>query len=507
MLRKFWTWLMGTTAPVTISPPAAAKRSALAIADDAHVGPEHDATFVSEPFKRYTPAPGVLPTGTALAQDNAMSLATAWAQGGTGTIHEGLGFMGYPYLAELSQRPEYRAIVETIAKEMTRKFIKITASGQTDKSRKVDKLTRALKQYNIQGLFRELAELDGFFGRAHLYIDTGYTEDAAELKTPLILDPRKIPRRGDGSLQGFKVVEPIWVYPSTYNSDNPLAPDFCRPRGWYVMGREIHRDRLLTFVSREVPDILKPAYAFGGLSLSQMVKPYVDRWIRTVRSVSDMVHAFSKTILKTNMASVLQGGPAAPLLSRVKMFTQYRDNRAVSVIDKDSEEIQDVSTPLGTLDKLQAQSQEHLASISGIPLVVLLGVTPSGLNASSDGEIKVFYARVKSFQEDLFNAPLEVVLALLQLKIFGSIDPDIGFEYPPLWEESAKEKADTDKVKADTDVAYIDAGVVAPEEVRTSLASDDSSRYHGLSGPAPEPPEQEDPQDDGQPQDDLADAA
>jgi hypothetical protein len=47
------------------------------------------------------------------------------------------------------------------------------------------------------------------------------------------------------------------------------------------MSREVHRSRLLTFIGRELPDILKPAYAFGGLSMSQMLKPYVDNRLRS----------------------------------------------------------------------------------------------------------------------------------------------------------------------------------------------------------------------------------
>ena len=56
----------------------------------------------------------------------------AWAT--AGLWGEGLAFPGYPYLAELAQRPEYRNIVETLAEEMTRKWIKIISTGDDDKT-------------------------------------------------------------------------------------------------------------------------------------------------------------------------------------------------------------------------------------------------------------------------------------------------------------------------------------------------------------------------------------
>jgi uncharacterized protein len=45
---------------------------------------------------------------------------------------EGLIFLGYPYLAELAQRPEYRVISETIADDATRKWIDFDVKGAED---------------------------------------------------------------------------------------------------------------------------------------------------------------------------------------------------------------------------------------------------------------------------------------------------------------------------------------------------------------------------------------
>jgi hypothetical protein len=50
----------------------------------------------------------------------------------------------------------------------------------------------------------------------------------------------------------------------------------------------------------------------------------------------------------------------------------------VFAIDKDTEDFANVEKSLAGLDKLQAQAQEHMAAVCGIPLVILLGVTPTG---------------------------------------------------------------------------------------------------------------------------------
>lgn len=429
----------------------------------------------------YVPPDGVIPAKNrtaAIAMDE-----TPYDFLNQNSLFAGQAFLGYPYLSLLTQQPEYRKISEVIAKEMTRKWIKIRASGEEDKSEKVQQLEKAFKKYRVQDHFRKAAELDGFFGRGQIYLDLKTPkgglarENPAELESPLILSPAKI---GKGSLVGLQVIEPIWTYPSSYNASSPLAPDYFRPSKWYVMGQTVHSSRLLKFVSREVPDLLKSAYNFSGLSMSQIAQPYVNNWLRTRDSVSDLVHSFSVSGIKTNMASILTGGANTDLFARAELFNKMRDNRGVFMLDKDTEEFFQFNTPLGGLDALQAQAQEQMASVSNIPLVKLLGIQPAGLNASADGEIRVFYDHIAAMQQMMFSANLSSVLDIIQLSEFGEIDPEIGFEFEPLYAMDEVQRSTVRKNDADTDVALITGGVISPDDSRRRLAADPESLYHGL---------------------------
>jgi phage-related protein (TIGR01555 family) len=438
---------------------------------------------VENAFKPATPPPGVIPQGhTAMAMDEAASEVSTWA--GEWMFQEGIGFLGYPYLAELGQRPEYRRISEIIATEMTRKWIKLQATGDDDQARseKIIALEKLMKRYKIQDLFRRAAELDGFFGRAHIFIDLGVSGEPEELKSPVgkigsSLIKAKVKK---GSLKGFKIIEPVWTYPNAYNSSDPLAEDFYKPTSWFVQGKLIHETRMITFVAREVSDMLKPAYSFGGLSLSQMAKPYVDNWLRTRQSVSDLLHSFTVFVLKTDMSATLEGEDSTVMFDRAVLFNRLRDNRGLMMINKDTEEFENVSASLGSLDKLQAQAQEHMSAVSGIPLVKLLGITPSGLNASSDGEMRCFYDWIEAQQKNQFTDHLTRVIELIQLSEWGEIDEAITFQFLPLWTLDASALAAMRKTEIDTDVAMIENGIIDPAESRKRVASDEDSPYATL---------------------------
>lgn len=427
-----------------------------------------------------------IPQDRRMAMDEAVGGINSWAGGawnsfGLNAAFEGVTFLGYPYLAELAQRPEYRVIVETIATEMIRKWIRIEAKGDSDKSRQIGRLTDEMERLQVRERFGQVCEIDGYFGRAHLYVDTGQTDDREELLTPIGNGVNAISKEkiGKGSIKRLAVVEPVWCYPSSYNSNNPLKPDWYNPQRWFAMGSELHTSRLLPFVGREVPDMLKPAYAFGGLSLSQMAKPYVENWLNTRQSVADIIQAFSVMVLKTNLGETLTPG-GDQLFARADLFNNTRDNRGLMMIDKEAEDFANVSAPLGTLDALQAQTQEHMAAVSRIPLVKLLGISPHGLNATAEPELRAFYDTIHAFQAKFFTPNLKRIFAMAQLNIWGRVDPDLSFVYEPLWSMTEKEEAEIRKLDAETGQIHVDTGALSSEEERSRIANDPSTRYPGI---------------------------
>jgi hypothetical protein len=121
-----------------------------------------------------------------------------------------------------------------------------------------------------------------------------------------------------------------------------------------------------------------------------------------------------------------------------------------------------------------------MAYPSGIPLVKLLGVTPSGLNASSDGEIRVFYDSIVASQARIGTPGVRRIGDVMQTHLFGEVDPDITWQWNPLWEMSEKEAAEVRKINAETAQIEIDSGVLDPHEERQRIANAEDTLYPGL---------------------------
>lgn len=389
----------------------------------------------------------------------------------------GTGFIGYPRLAELAQISEYRSVSETTANEMTRQWIEIKSAGEEDNSEAIRQIEECCERLNVRDVFRKAVETDGLFGRGQILVQI--KDHDGKLANPLLLTEKTIAK---GSLKALVNIEPMWTTPAPYNAVDPTLPDFYKPKAWYVMAQEIHASRLFTLISRPVPDMLKPAYNFGGVSMTQLMMPYVERWLRTVDSVSDLLHSFSLSGIKTDMSAILGGSDDGDtnIILRAELYNRLRDNRGLMLLSKDEEEFFQFNTPLSGLDALLAQSQEQMAAPSHTPLVKLLGITPSGLNASTEGEIAVYYDHIRAMQENLLRDPLDKLLKLVQLHLFGKVNDNITFDFVPLRQMSETELSTIRKSDTDRDVAYIQAGVVSAEEVRGRLAGEPGSGYNGI---------------------------
>lgn len=427
------------------------------------------------PVERFGPPvmlPGVVPDVDKLAMDDSMSNVYSYANQSAGCNES---FPGYPLLAQLTQQAEYRMLSEKTAMAMVRKWIKLRSKGDDDKTKRLAAIEDELTRLKVRELFGEAAKMDGFFGRCQLFVDIG-EQAGPGLEKGLFMDKAVL----FGKLRKFKVIESMYTYPNDYSASNPMADDYYNPRTWFVMGQKVHSSRLLTFVGRPVPDMLKPSYNFGGLSMSQLARPYVENWTETRKSVGKLLRNFSTSGVKTDLSTVLAGDSGEDLLDRLQLYTEMRDNQGVMALDFQSEEFFQFNVPLTTIDKLQAQAQEQMASVSSMPLSVLLGVTPTGLNASTDGEIRIFYDHVADMQRALFGDNLTKVIQLIQLSKFGDVDPDIVYDFVPLWEQSETELAANRKADADAAAVLVEMGAISPEEVRQKLANDEHSGYDGL---------------------------
>jgi hypothetical protein len=118
-------------------------------------------------------------------------------------------------------------------------------------------------------------------------------------------------------------------------------------------------------------------------------------------------------------------------------------------------------------------STKVAAAAAQMPISKLFGQSATGLNATGEGDARNWYDAVAVYQAERRKRPAyEQILKLLFASKSGptrGIEPENwALKFPPLWQPTAKEQAETRKVVAETDQINYDMGLVTSEELRTS---------------------------------------
>lgn len=390
-------------------------------------------------------------------------------------------FVGYGVLQQIAQNGMIRACIQTVADDVSRRWI--TLDGPAEK---VEVLEKLLKDPNYGGLsvkelFHRAVTTTGYMGGAFIFIDTG----DADTELPLAINEFSA-ELSQGSNVRFVLVDPVNVSPIAYNCTNPLDVDYMVPKVWQVLGRRVHASRMLTFVENQPPMLLRPNYNFLGIPQAQILWDYVVHFNKTRISAAKLLDKISLLVVQTDMDEILSSQTGVQDFdAKMEFLQRYRDNDSVFVCDKDSEAVTNVQTSIAGCTDIVRQSLELIACINRTPAVKLLGISPSGFNATGESDIKNYYDYIASKQE-LYRDQIQTIINVLQLTQWGYIDPYITFTFNSLSQDDKASKAMTAQTRIGALAQLVDRQAISAEELRDLVRQDPDLELSSLNEEMPE---------------------
>ena len=423
------------------------------------------------------------------------------AAGGYSTIFESLqqhaydmgqfpvtSFIGYGALQQIAQNGMIRACVQTVADDITREWIEVKGGDGTPQE-DVCRLEDLLEsKYHLKELFHSVAATVGYMGGAFIFIDTG--AEGEDLSLPLRISSLSA-EMSEGMALRFTLVDPVNVTPGDYNASNPLRPDYMQPKWWWVLGQKVHTSRMIPVFDNPPPLLLRPSYNFLGIPQAQILWDYVLHWNECRIYTANLLKKVSLLVFKTDVTGALStAGGVQAIDTKMQMLGRYRDNDSVAVCDKTDEDIANVQTSIAGCTDIVRQSLEMIAAINRTPAVKLLGISPSGFNATGESDLKNYYDHIRTKQETLRPA-VEQCLKAIEIAETGKIDPSITFDFRLLGTDNDSAKAMNAQTRINTLGAALDRQVISPEEMRQAVKADPDM---GLDFISDEMPDMGDPQ-------------
>lgn len=362
------------------------------------------------------------------------------------------------------------AAVDVIAEDMTRAGIDIHGSMDP---KDIQQLNAAMTRLGLWQSIAECTKWARLYGGAIIFINVHGQDPSSPLNLDTIAKGQGIDFRVFNRWELVPTLVDIvedgydWGLPQYYDLIANIAtgtPSNIR----------LHHTRVVRQVGIELPIWQKITEQFWGESV---VERFWDRLIAFDAATQGASQLMSKAYLRTvgidGLREILAaGGQAEENLA--KMFHQMRylqNNEGITLLDK-NDNFEATSYGFMGIPDTILQFGQQISGALGIPLVRLFGQSPAGLSSTGESDLRNYYDNIIMLQESRLRRGLSLMLHALCRTLFGRVPEDFDFEFTPLWQTSAKERADIAAVTTAAVVQAYEAGIIdqatALEELRQS---------------------------------------
>lgn len=212
-------------------------------------------------------------------------------------------------------------------------------------------------------------------------------------------------------------------------------------------------------------------------SVLQCVHDALRQTATSWQSAAHLISDASQGVLKiANLVDLIATNGQEELRTRIQMMDLARSVCRALLIDADRESFERVATSFAGLPEMMDRMMQRVAAAAEMPVTLLFGKSPAGLNATGESDIRGWYDTVADAQTDVLKPRLERLLRVLMSAsdsaTGGSVPDSWSVEFNPLWQPNELELATILKLKADTHVALVTAQIEMEAEAGIALAAD-----------------------------------
>ena len=317
------------------------------------------------------------------------------------------------------------------------------------------------------------------FGAVFLGVDDGRTpDDPLDLEAVVRLTHLTVFRRtqlqqntyyGDLSAPNYGKVE-------TYRVTNLGVPhgSTAKPISAAASTLVIHESRLLAFRGVLTSRYGAQAACFWDDSILQRVFQAVQASSSSWMGAAHLMTDASQGVLKiANLMQLMTAAGEEKLRARIKFLDICRSVARAILLDE-RESFERIATPFSGIPELLDRFMMRVASAAQMPVTVLFGRSPAGMNATGESDIRTWYDQVAAERGKRLTPAIDKLVRAVMATDKGPTNGKQldGFEvcYPPLWQPTAKERAETFKTTADALSTLVTAKIILPEEAGIKLA-------------------------------------
>lgn len=279
-------------------------------------------------------------------------------------------------------------------------------------------------------------------------------------------DPME-PLSDSEELIDIEVYDRWCLNPISYDM-NYKGTNYLKPLAYQTdTGQQFHHTRVCKFSGEELTKYDERENLYWGGSTVVSVWAAIKNLQATYEDVRFILSELNIGILKIPDLTVIntqqgQGGAAQKVQKRVNSFNATKSNQRVAALDKE-EDFNFINRTVTGVGELMSQFKNAVSSASDMGELVLFGESPSGLNASQEEQLAVYYDSIEDLRQDQVAPCIDKILYVMGLE--GE-----EWKFESLWEMSDKDKSLVMQQSAAAIMPMVNT-LLSPEEAIAQLNS------------------------------------
>lgn len=266
--------------------------------------------------------------------------------------------------------------------------------------------------------------------------------------------------------------------PATYYTD-PFKQAFGEVETYFVQSTnargalggparyEVHETRMVRFRGARTARRRRQENDSFHYSVLRRVYQVLQQFNQSWLSATHLLTDSSQSVYKIEgLVDMVAGGNKGTLQERIELIDMARSVSRSILLDAEREDFQQVVRSLTGIADLLDKTMIRLAAAARMPVTVLMGQSPAGMNATGDSDIANFHDQVEAERTQELTPALQYIVEIAYKAEGHAIPEGLGIGYPALRTLTDKEQAELQLTQAQADAIYMREGSLLPEEVR-----------------------------------------
>ena len=236
---------------------------------------------------------------------------------------------------------------------------------------------------------------------------------------------------------------------------------------------EVHETRLVVFGGARTSIRRRQEQSGWDQSVLQRMQTTITRYGTSFAALGHLIEDANAGVYKMEgYLEALASEETELVMKRLAMMDMTRSVQRAVVLDSEGEEFERSNFTWSGFKAPFELLMLSLAADARMPVTVLMGQSPAGMQATGESDMRWFYDTIASSQENIVKPALAYILRLIMLSKEGptnGAEPESwSITFPSLWQPTPLEASEIELRHAQSDSIYQMMGAANADEIATS---------------------------------------